>query len=157
MKLEPKHLIPYLQYDLQLYGASDIWTLCGYRKNPFPQQSDEKYLLHLCNGTTIYNDASFFEFSPILYHLSDLGKEIKHNGQKFAPKQTLAKDYGFPWIGEGYGAIEYFVEYKPDYEWRCELEQFAPFDVIQKLLEWHFDIFDLIDNGLAIDKTKKQL
>jgi hypothetical protein len=26
-----------------------------------------------------------------------------------------------------------------------------PFNIIQKLLEWHFDIYGLIENGLAID------
>jgi len=29
--------------------------------------------------------------------------------------------------------------------------QYAPFSFIQKLLEWHFDIFGLIDAKLAVD------
>jgi hypothetical protein len=71
-------------------------------------------------------------FLPILRPLSQLTQEIEHNGERFVPMDLLAEDSCF-----------YFDN-------KFVLAQ--PYWVIEKLLEWHFDIYGLIDNNLAIQK-----
>lgn len=79
-----------------------------------------------------YND----EFiQPILRPLSDLTKEIEHKGRKFVPLDEIKK-----WV------VPYWDEKRslnPIRDWR--------YRDIQKLLEWHFDVFGLIDKNLAVN------
>lgn len=65
---------------------------------------------------------------PILRPLSDLTKEIEINEKKFVPKIELEK------IGTIPLSISYYYHSQ-----------------IEKLLKWHFDIYGLIEQGLAID------
>ena len=76
------------------------------------------------NIDTFLND----EFKPILRPLSDLTKEIEVNGEKFVPIDRLEDFIDFEL---GYERVDY---------WK-----------IQKMFEWHFDVFGLIKKGLAID------
>ena len=73
-------------------------------------------------------------FKPILHPLSDLTKEIEVNGEKFVPKIKLDWNDG---NNNSYDDI---------------LEWISVYDYL-KLLEWHFDIHNLIENNLAIDKN----
>lgn len=76
-------------------------------------------------------------YIPILRPLSDLTKEIEHNGEKFVPIDLLRKDgyyIGEDWIIENFKDVEN-----------------SSFGFIQKLLEWHFDAANLIEKGEAID------
>lgn len=70
---------------------------------------------------------------PILRPLSDLTKEIEVNGEKFVPQDKM-KHLDLEWLINSDNLIM-----KTNYE-----------DVL-KLLEWHFDIFELIKDKLAID------
>ena len=79
----------------------------------------------------------------LLRPLSDLTKEIEHNGEKFVPIDELNN------IGDAecdrYN--DYFNEENiSDVNWSLE-----PFIIFQKLIEWKFDIADLISKGEAID------
>lgn len=83
------------------------------------------------------------EYGLCLRPLSDLTKEIEHNGEKFVPIDELNN------IGDDecdrYN--DYFNEENiSDVNWLLE-----PFIIFQKLIEWHFDIADLISKGEAID------
>ena len=69
----------------------------------------------------------------ILRPLSDLTKEIEHNGERFVPIVLLEDYIDFQY---GYERIEY---------WK-----------IQQLFEWKFDIFNLIEKGEAIDVNTLQ-
>jgi len=75
--------------------------------------------------------------------LSDIIKEIEYNGKKFVPMMYWDDENRrelLSFTSESYKYVEY-------------LEYF----IVEKLLEWHFDIFDLIQNNLAIDiNTIKQ-
>ena len=77
---------------------------------------------------------------PILHPLSDLKVEINHNGEIFTPNN---------WIHENYIGAKYDDDLKTLFGFKTY--QHLPFALFQKLLEWHFDIFNLIDKGLAID------
>lgn len=120
MKLELKHLAPYLPYGLKI-----LPTL-------YNRDNKINTLYYL---STIYNSDEFGVngytsnyIKPILRPLSDLTKEIEHNGEKFVP---------YYWFGRQGINIESIL----DERWH----------IVQKLLSWHFDVFGLLDKGLAID------
>ena len=97
-----------------------------------------------------YHDfATHDYYKPILHPLSDLTKPIEHNGEKFVPIDNIeglfiegTEDL----INQSIEAIEYFIE--NNFFSRME---YLPFILIQKLIEWKFDLFGGIDSGDAID------
>lgn len=123
MRLELKHLAPYLPYGLKVLANQRQRTLHGISQ-------DVAYLYY--NGLKPY---FFKEFKPILRPLSDLTKEIEVNGERFVP---------FKWLGwNNCLDLRDIIEDK-DF-------QNISFEDAQKLFSLHFDIFNLIPQGLAID------
>ena len=124
------------------------------------------------NGISLVNfgwgDAkNIDEVFPILHPLSDLTKPIEHKGEKFVPMIELAKIEGIGCDGivvvkgdyKGYvlnsGILEFV--YSPDNN-SFQLSIGIPsmdvdnqLSLFQKLVEWHFDLADLISKGEAID------
>lgn len=85
---------------------------------------------------------------PILRSLTDLAKEIEHNGERFVPASKLFNLHEIL-IRDGYTLnIDRFYYHQDGYS---DFEIKQSFDFWQKLLEWKFDIFKLIDSRLAID------
>ena len=83
------------------------------------------------------------EIMPILRPLSDLIKEIEHNGDMFFPIDELNNICD--------DELDRYNDYF-DEENTIELDWFQePFIIFKKLIEWHFDIADLISKGEAID------
>jgi hypothetical protein len=75
-----------------------------------------------------------------LLNLSDLTKEIEHNGEKFVPIEFLSQ----------YPSLKLEDECKSimsDNRWLNHCSYF----LVSYLFEWHFDVFGLIEDGLAID------
>ena len=126
MKLELKHIAPYLPYGL--IGEYEVSEVVPNAK----QELRTKTL------TTTSVDMFLAYCKPILRPLSDLTKEIEHNAEKFIPIQEL-ESYD---ITIGVVAITTSNIY---------LQRLW---VIQKLLEWHFDVFGLIHAGLAIESPE---
>ena len=111
-------------------------------------------------------EPDFEKFTPILRPLSDLTKPIEHKEKKFVPIIELAKvaftnsrfsfklSEGldkFVWVDDDwYNFKFYFKGYNFHYD---GYNHFIPnrFKLHQKLIEWHFDIADLISKGEAID------
>lgn len=81
------------------------------------------------------------EIMPILRPLSDITKEIEHNGEKFVPIERVCF---FEKIDDLDSFSKFFKAMLNDLE-------HLPFAIIQKLIEWHFDLFDGIKNKEAID------
>lgn len=79
-------------------------------------------------------------YSLILRPLSDLSKEIEHNGEKFIPKKELIKEF----------KDIIFDKRAFDLDLGVNIINY-PFWVVNKLLEWHFDLFNLIKSDKAID------
>lgn len=133
-QIEFKHLSPYLQYELNIIvdGFSKPEKLIGLYRNV----SD----LPKIHAATYFNSfISLKDIKPILRPLSDLVKEIEHNGEKFVPIEWLDKNIApskkqsnTVTFTNGYIEMCYYSEY-------------------QKLFEWHFDVFGLIADGLAVD------
>jgi hypothetical protein len=180
MKLEIKHLAPYLPYKIcgVCEGEHAIELVLGVYENEIITDID---------GTTYDN------FKPILRPLSDLTKEIEHNGEKFVPIEWLFNNLvdesdvvefdftkGITPIFQVDDGWNHCISFKNDYgrdlcfsfdsnsnsfmlglgwenefgvEW-CNISN--QYEMFQKLFEWNFDIFGLIENKLAININKIQ-
>lgn len=178
-----EHLAPYLPYGLKCHnmgntdeeGHAFVSEIVGL-------DHDNVWVSHEHED----NDYAYSDTFPLLRPLSNLTKEIEHNGVSFLPLLLLAKveDYqnnyldddesGIPIIGKDVsdfdmGSMTYAHTYRfrfdeelklfvvdlldEDGSMISELMSIATrnFDLIKKLFEWHFDVFGLIDKGLAID------
>lgn len=78
------------------------------------------------------------DFKLVLLNLSDLTKKIEVNGEKFVPIKKL------PYYSD---ILNHVIKYPKEYQALINLK----FCMIQNLLEWRFDIYGLIENGLAVD------
>lgn len=138
-KLTIKHLAGYLPYGLKFLPTH-------YN---FDKKVDTLYYLSTINSSDEFgvNGYTSKYIKPILHPLSDLTKEIEHNGKKFVPMDVLcsievSEEEDFKLYGKIPEFWKYLLETKKSYwdYWQVE-----------KLLEWHFDIHGLIEKGLAID------
>lgn len=85
------------------------------------------------------------ESKPILHPLSSLTKTIEHvGGEKFVPMVKIA-EMRSSFIHES-EFDRFFGKLKMDI-----ITQRLPFDMMLKLIEYHFDIANLIESGEAID------
>ena len=134
MKLELKHLAPYLPYGLEVAFNLDQ---DGYEYGIIDGLNKDLDIVEV-NACDPYVS----DIKPLLRPLSDLTKEIEHNGEKFVP-------------------IEYFEEnyYTLDLHQQCNRVIKDPrwmyqcrYMFVDYLFKWHFDVFGLIEQGLAIEK-----
>lgn len=133
MKLELKHIAPYLPYGLRIKGEThgDIEELTG-----------------LSGGCVMINGnikawCDIFDVKPILRPLSDLTNEIEHNGEKFVPIEYLEDKY---YTIDLHKQCMRLLEEEGE-NWINQTD----YMLIDYLFEWHFDVFGLIDNNLAIN------
>ena len=124
MKLELKHLAPYLPYELELQILEPPFGIVP-RKLELDCGHDFNY--HLQEGNV----------KPILRPLKDVGTYIidkEHN-------ITFLESTGF----YSESGIDFFIE--------RVITGLVEMIIWQKLIEYHFDVFCLIEKGLAIDKN----
>ena len=132
-KLQLKHLAPYLPYNIEVKNIS---------------LDEQCFAIGGISTMNIYSIKNVLngKIKPILRPLSDLTKEIEFNTEKFIPidwfqnEETNTDDYfdGNIWVEYLFNNENHGVE-------------FIPYGMMVKLFEWHFDVFGLIDKGLAID------
>ena len=138
MKLELKHLAGYLPYGLKAIDerTKEIRTVTLLHFTYDRESVGHNHLLY--EGILLSNHL------PILRPLSDLAKEIEVNRKKFVPKEKLWDEIVYDTDEEYYRILKR--------EWdEIDLIKSAPYRFVQRLQEWHFDIYGLIENGLAID------
>jgi hypothetical protein len=141
-ELSLEHLAAYLPYgligresptslDYRLTGLSLAGPIWGpaYDLHDFPRHS-----------LTSRTDCKL-----ILRPLSDLTREITHNGETFEPMQRLVDEIECDAEWSFIKAIE------DDWASAQGKMRFAPYSIATKLHSWHFDTFGLCDSGLAID------
>lgn len=151
MKLEPKHIAPYLPYEVIVQSPVIVYT---EGENPIPSHEDIQE--GVLTVDDLKNDLGYLR--PILRPLSDLTKEIERHGEKFIPIIAL-----YPLFNKQPPNVEMICNQEVDYaeshyyggealkiNTKYPLEN--RYDLLQKLFEWHFDVFGLIDEGLAIKK-----
>lgn len=148
MKLELKHLAPYLPYGLKIQwdDTKDIYGISFGETN----YNDNLYSLETLVFTMEGKDV--LGWKPILRPLSDLTKEIEHDGEKFVPVDWIEMN-----LRKG---IDIYKPLNPEFpieitittnDYSHEVELYDGYLIMQKLISWHFDVFNLIDQGLAID------
>lgn len=159
MELELKHLAPYLPYKLKCQVTDKrkrkIATLGGL-------YNDGNCVFH----DTIESEKGFKRIKPIFLPMSSLYTEMEDGKvpaielAKIAnPKTTwtLQPDCNFPLsnIGELFAWTIDENEFYFHLEWKdYSKHYFNQLGCFQYLFENHFDVFGLIDKGLALDKTK---
>lgn len=144
MKLELKHLAPYLPYGLKMKLLN------------FPFDGHIR-ILELDCGHDFHFYLQNNYVRPFLRPLSDLTKEIEVNGKKFVPTKHLEKLFLMEGLLE-WKTTEYgwtgFTDNKnnniPVYMDNTIIDE-CSLGVYNKLIKWHFDVFGLIEAGLAID------
>ncbi len=133
MELEAKHLCPYLPYGLKLqYIVRDKLISTGIMKSIIHNDSET----HPTKININYQgEEHIWMFKPILRPLSDIDKELFINGSfGFIPINYF--------LGEDSDLILNAIQIKD--------LSFIPYNLINKLFEWHFDVFGLIPAGLAV-------
>ena len=132
MKLELKHLAPYLPY-----GLKCKWN----QSKPFELKGLQHGSDSVNNEMWIWKDKTYFigylyECKPILRPLSDL---------KTIEKEIKSVDSY--WYVDDYLTEKCTV----DKIYPLHVIEFIPYAIMQVLLKYHFDVFGLIEKGLAID------
>jgi hypothetical protein len=104
------------------------------------------------------------EFKPILRPMTDLTKEIEIGGEKIITIEKLRELFletveykdGDTSLSRTLIYDDGFKVHSQDYHYSCDgieegYEDVSDFEIYQKLFEWHFDVFGLIEKGLAVD------
>jgi hypothetical protein len=125
-----------------LYGIRSDKKTHGLQKLTAIYEDGEKIRV-----TGFYSWMLLKNYRPLLYPLSHLTKEIEVNGEKL-----ILADKIFP-----------KKEYNSDFDRQVDINSLklqnsinhscSYFSVVQGLFKYHFDVFRLIEKGLAIDKT----
>ena len=132
MKLELKHIAPYLPYGLKFRNGKEFDVVTGIDNNTVISL----FRGHLTNFTSIE------EIKPILRPLSDLTKEIEVNGIKYESVEHYFEEIYY--TQTFHKQVKSIIQ---DERWinHCE------YILVEFLFEHHFDVFGLIPQGLAID------
>lgn len=140
-RIQLKHLAPYLPYGLKFMVTNDehckIQTMTGLSEADGIQTDYEKEDSNGCIGNLWsfegYKSYKHYGVKPLLHPLSRLTDE------------HIAELEGC----HNFSSMHY-SEIKTD-------PTRYPYTIVQKLVEWHFDVFGLIEKGLAepIELTNK--
>ena len=145
----------------QFITTSFNFHLFGVIKNTVCEMTSiHQYTLETSPSVRGFRYCRFDDFKPILHPLSDLTKPIEHKGEKFVSMETLFSLWSRNKKPE---YLEYYHNVSPNYNEcshcgtaevlkvsKCEIMK-NPAWIVFKLIEWHFDIADLISKGEAID------
>lgn len=151
MKLELKHLAPYLPYNIRLQfiikdeiiKTGVMTRLLNYSHETHPER------IAIDN----YDSEHIWMFKPILRPLSDLVKQINYGIQTYSFTDLLEIsdtdgcifefDHGNIKVINFIDSIAKFNSY--------HYINYLPYVVVEMMIEKHFDVFGLIEQGLAID------
>lgn len=162
-QLELKHLAPYLPYGLKccLMGEIDEET---DKPIQFLIEGANTEFVEVWSNKTITDQWHYEDVFPILRSLSDLTKEIEVNGEIFLPIMRLYggnnyKEYNYkievvdrPILGKViYISVEGLDNPCISFSLKNILNNQLDYDNWSLLFKWHFDVFGLIEKGLAID------
>jgi len=158
MKLELKHLAPYFPHGLKVRHIDleenteeiDSIETLGFECVTFISEAD------------FYFENSDVQIKPILRPLSDLTKEIEVNREKFVP---IVKLFCLEWDESPHAITKENFYIKEGGVFITCSHSGTAMDTsinirtilsnnywkIEKLFEWHFDVFGLIEKELAID------
>jgi hypothetical protein len=162
MELQLKHLANYLEHELMFFvDCNDGDTMTCKLEGLTDHE------IYLDGFDTTYTDNDDYA-KPILRPLSDLTKEIEHNGEKFVPlisivEEIKGEEYEISKIKKHKDSVKFYVcngllgyysnaFYDFDLKMIKCMGSVVNYEMQQKyLFGLHFDVFGLIDKGLAID------
>ena len=131
-KLELKHLAPYLPYGLNMYYAGKKGSsIIDGNIEPYTSEMRPVSMMPM-----LRNEKGLYK--PILRPLSDLTKEITTH--------KICGEFIEQWCEDW---IEHFVDFTGKHN-EANIKA-CPYDLMEILLENHYDVFGLIEKGLAID------
>ena len=156
MKLELKHLAPYLPYGLKIKAYDNIWNLDGYRVSAIKP-------LVVVNQHSL-TSSHLREVKPLLRPISSMTKEEAYEfGILLMGEADMEdKEVGIGemrLMGATYPTIVY--KDKEDEEYSITIQfssvgisgiDLVPYEAYEWLFDHHFDVFNLIENNLAIAK-----
>lgn len=138
-KLTLEHLAPYLPYGLK-YVSPEYKAISMF-------DISKGETVETMSAISMVAMTKINKYKPLLYPISKLTQEIEHNGKKFIPIDSINNLYPeYPLFIEDNSI---FITDSCDLNM---LEIHEVYKLYQKLFEWHFDIFGLIEKGLAIEK-----
>jgi hypothetical protein len=133
MNLELKHLANYLPFRLKI-------------KTDYKNMVHEMLAIHIQLqkvDTRNLGWCKFCEIKPIFHPFSDLEKEIEVDGVKFNPIEIILDEINSMVVGGDEYTKEEVIK-------MCNNSYYAESWISERLFEWHFDVFGLIEKGLAI-------
>ena len=143
--LELKHILPYFPYGLKVTFEGDDCT------HEVVGLSIASKGVELISPFGDYGRADIEDCRLILRPLSDIHKEIVHNGKKFIPIRELESIRKSLDIYKPLN-LDYPIEIILETEnYSQDIDLYDGYLVVQKLIEWNFDINSLIEKELAID------
>ncbi len=169
-QLEIKHLAPYLPYGVKYWNTRMCVDFSlTIQEESIPNTIDIEFVLNAQ------------EYKPILYPLDYLTKEITHNGEIFVPILKIVEFLGIKYIGNTLNKNSVDLILDPKYHrpntktkesrklrfWFSNHKGISfnadnmrilmykdIYGAFQQLIEWRFDVFNLINDGLAIPVTE---
>ena len=133
MELEFKHIAPYLPHDLKVNNSQGNQVeIRGF--------IDFKYMQYYCEKTNFASQDLISDIKPLLRPMSDLFK-----GSKKAIKEIIE-------LNDSYDYNNSFTEVydsNEDYYLDFSNVKNLPYQVVEVLFKYHFDVFALIEKGLA--------
>jgi hypothetical protein len=91
-----------------------------------------------------------FKIKPILRPIAEVENDIIHNGETVNVLDIMNGFWGVEWLG----AREKFELHVGGLNIILSPEE-LPYDLVQVLLSYHFDVFGLIEDNLAIPVTNE--
>ena len=142
MELELKHLAAYLPYRLKCNVMGE--HIDDYAEPKVPKTFEivgltKDYVEYLEEGSVETEQCIFFDCFPLLRPMSDLTKEVLIDGEKIIPIEGMFLPCGERKV------LEFWAEENKC--WRGSMVSYLPY---QNLFDMHFDIFNLIEEKLAI-------
>jgi hypothetical protein len=136
MNLKLKHLTPYLPYGLECHLMGEVEDEDAEPSVPkvFKIVGASIDWAEVQWGKTTTQEWYYEELFPLLRPMSDLTIEIEHEGERFVPYEKLKIPFDM---------AAHIEDYNYDN---------LPYRAISQMVEWHFDVFGLIEKGLAIPK-----
>jgi len=145
MKLELIHLAPYLPYGLQFLHQEQSYMLFNLE---LPHDQNPLWITGFNNVESDKGDSELISVypdgcAPILRPLSDLKKVINQIHEEYNLIDVLTLIYP---------NTPNFEDWVEVHLMKIPVEDsIIEYCIVQKLFEWHFDVFGLIEKGLAID------
>jgi hypothetical protein len=131
MELKLNHLTPYLDSKLKVIYRDEVWELVVLDKFRWTVSLFNQYLLEL---------VCFMEIKPILKPLKEINYDNYIEFREFIGEEKWDNSY-----------TQYFNDLIDNFENVAKLIQCAPQAVFEYFVSKHYDVFNLIPNGLAID------